>query len=103
MRARVLYAKGRRPSFRLSNGTFADCDPLDMYAYHVIAHAQQGAVGCIRLVPLADATECITKEIVGTTLFNKALGDLGVSRCLAAECSRWIVAPETRTPCRACA
>jgi N-acyl-L-homoserine lactone synthetase len=98
IRGRVLYAEGRRPSFRLWNGTFADCDPLDMHAYHVIAREPTGTVvGCIRLVPLTDATECITEEIVGKTLFNKALDELGVSRSLAAECSRWIVVRELRS------
>lgn len=97
MRGRVLYAEGRRPSFPLSKGTLADWDAIDaQHAYLLFSRAPTGAVGCIRLVPLADGTECVTEEIVGKTLFIKALEDLGVSRCQAAECGRWVVVPEYR-------
>lgn len=96
MRGRVLYSQGRRPAFRLSNGAFSDWNELDVLAYHLIARTQMEVVGCIRLVPLGSAPKCITEELVGKSLFNKALQNLQVSRDEAAECGRWIVVPEHR-------
>lgn len=96
MRGRVLYAGGRRPTFRLANGQFADPDPLDVYAYHLVAYAATESVGCIRLVPLADTPECFSEEIVGHQLFAQALVTLQVTRPQAAECGRWLVVPEYR-------
>lgn len=96
MRGRVLYAQGRRPAFRLANGCFADPDPLDVYAYHLVAYAATGPVGCIRLIPLADLTECFSEHLVGHQPFAQALDALQVTRPQAAECGRWMVVPEYR-------
>ena len=96
MRGRVLYAEGRRPAFRLANGRFADPDPLDVYAYHLVAYAATGAVGCIRLVPLADLPECFSEHLVGHQAFAQALDALQMTRPQAVEGGRWMVVPEYR-------
>ncbi len=96
MRGRVLYAEGRRPAFRLANGDFADPDPFDVYAYHLVAYAATGAVGCIRLVPLVDLPECFSEHLVGHAPFAQALSALQVTRQQAAECGRWMVVPDYR-------
>ena len=93
MRGRVLYAEGRRPAFRLANGRFADPDPLDVYAYHLVAYAATGAVGCIRLVPLADLPECFSEHLVGHQAFAQALDALQMTRPQAVEGGRWMVVP----------
>jgi hypothetical protein len=66
MRARVLYDGGRRPSFRLLDGTFEDRDAHDEFAYHLIARASMHAIGSIRLVPLDTPVGSVTEEAVGT-------------------------------------
>jgi hypothetical protein len=96
MRGRLLYAEGRRPAFRLSNGKFADDDGLDRYAYHLLAYAATGLVGCGRLVSLATVARCVTETLVGSQPLHNALLALNVSRHQAAECGRWVVAPEYR-------
>ena len=96
MRGRLLYAGGRRPTFRLSNGKFADDDALDCYAYHLLAYAAAGLVGCVRLVSLASDARCVTETLVGSQPLHNALLALNVSRHQAAECGRWLVAPEYR-------
>jgi hypothetical protein len=96
MRGRLLYADGRRPAFRLSNGKFADDDALDRYGYHLLAYAATGLVGCARLVPLAAGARCVTESLVGSQPLHNALLALNVSRHQAAECGRWLVAPEYR-------
>jgi hypothetical protein len=96
MRGRLLYAEGRRPAFRLANGNFADDDALDRGAYHLLAYAATGLVGCVRLVPLATVAQCGTETLVGSQPWQNALLALHVSRHQVAECGRWIVAPEYR-------
>jgi hypothetical protein len=96
MRARVLYDGGRRPSFRLLDGTFEDRDAHDEFAYHLIARASMHAIGSIRLVPLDTPVGSVTEEAVGTRPFSNALARMRVQRQHAAECGRWIVAPEWR-------
>lgn len=96
LRGRLLYAEGRRPAFRLADGKFADQDALDRNAYHLLAYAATGLVGCIRLVPLAAVARCVTETLVGSQPFQHALLALNVARHQAAECGRWMVAPEYR-------
>ena len=40
LRGRVLYESGRRPGFRRTDGRFADPDPRDMHAYHILARLE---------------------------------------------------------------
>lgn len=96
MRGRLLYAEGRRPTFCLSNGKFADDDALDRDAYHLLAYAATGLVGCVRLLSLAAIARCMTETLVGSQPLRDALLALNVSRHQAAECGRWMVAPEYR-------
>jgi hypothetical protein len=86
MRGRLLYAEGRRPAFRLSNGKFADDDGLDRYAYHLLAHAPSGLVGCGRLVSLAAVAKCATETLVGSQPLDNALLAANVSRHQAGRC-----------------
>ncbi|MEZ4867836.1 MAG: GNAT family N-acyltransferase [Caldilineaceae bacterium] len=97
MRGRLLYAEGRRPAFRRANGEFADEDALDRDAYHLLAYAATGLVGCVRLVPLAAVARCVTETLTGSQPFHNALLALNASHHQAAECGRWIVAPDYRS------
>jgi hypothetical protein len=96
MRGRVLFEEGRRPRFRLPSGTFADDDPLDRYAYHLIARASTRPIGCIRLVPLDVDATCVSEELVGESLLSGSLDLVRVRRRDAAECGRWIVPSQHR-------
>jgi hypothetical protein len=96
MRARVLYEEGRRPSFRLVDGTFADRDGHDEFAYHLIARASSQAIGSIRLVPLHTPARSVTEEAAGPQAFSDALARMRVQAEEAAECGRWVVVPDWR-------
>lgn len=98
MRGRVLYDGGRRPAFRLADGSFADPDPLDAYAYHLLARPSACLVGCCRVVPLASAQPCGTESLLGRERFNRLLLEIGATRAHTGEASRWIVVPEHRGP-----
>lgn len=96
MRGHLLYADGRRPAFRRSNGRFADDDSLDRDAYHLLAYAGTDLVGCARLAPLGSVARCVTETLVGSQPLHDALLALQVSRHQAAECGRWMVVPAYR-------
>jgi hypothetical protein len=96
MRGRVLFDGGRRAAFQLGDGNFADPDPLDAYAYHALAQAPTGLVGCIRYLPLADAPTCGTELVLGRERFEKLLCELGTTRERTGEIGRWMVVPEHR-------
>ena len=91
LRGRVLYENGRRPAFRLPTGRFADPDPLDQQAYHIIARNCGKAIGCIRNVPLTEDVTCVTERLLGQKQFAAMLATFGVERKGAVECGRWIV------------
>jgi GNAT acetyltransferase-like protein len=96
LRGRVLYENGRRPAFRLPTGHFADPDPLDQQAYHVVAQNCGKAIGCVRNVPITEDVTCITEQLLGRTRFAEMLSAFGVERKSAVECGRWIVEPDFR-------
>ena len=95
MRGRVLYDEGRRPFFRLPNGSFYDSDPADLHAYHVIARSQGRAVGSARVLPLAVELSFISFTI-GIERFEHILRDLGTTWEHACEAARWAVVREWR-------
>lgn len=96
MRGRVLYNGGHRPDFLLVDGNFADPDPLDAYAYHLLARSSGCLVGCCRVVPLASAPSCITESLLGHQRLDRLLLEIGTTRAQTGEVSRWIVVPEYR-------
>ncbi len=92
LRGRVLYDNGRRPAFRLPTGRFADPDPLDRHAYHVIARNDGNTVvGCVRNIPVTNGITCLTERLLGERQFAKMLNTFGVKRKNAVESSRWMV------------
>ena len=97
LRGRVLYDNGRRPAFRLPSGRFADSDPLDRHAYHIIARNDGNSVGCVRNVPGTEDVTFITERLLGERRFAEMLAAFGVERKAAVECSRWMVDPEFRS------
>src|SRR5215204_2326985 len=97
LRGRVLYENGRRPAFRLPTGRFADPDPLDPYAYHIIARNDGNSIGCVRNVPVIQGVTCLTERLLGKMQFSEMLAALGVERTGAVESSRWMVDPNFRS------
>ena len=96
MRGRVLYDRGRRPSFLKANGNFEDVDEFDLNAYHVIALSKGRPVGCARLVPLASIQSGVVSSAIGEELITTLLHELGTTRERVCEASRWVVVPEFR-------
>ncbi|HEY9834607.1 MAG TPA: GNAT family N-acyltransferase [Stenomitos sp.] len=96
MRGRVLFDGGRRPGFQLADGTFADLDPLDTHAYHLLVRSSVSLVGCTRVAPLINAPTCITESFLGCEEFTRLLLTLGSTRAETAEGSRWMVVPDYR-------
>jgi hypothetical protein len=95
MRARVMYDEGRRPFFRLDDGSFDDPDPVDLYAYHIVARAWDRPVGYARVVPLATEGGFVSSTI-GADRLNRILRDLGTTRERSCEAARWAVVPGWR-------
>lgn len=96
LRGRVLYDNGRRPGFRLPSGHFADADPLDRHAFHIIARKDGNPVGCVRNVPVTEGVTCLTERLLGERQFAEMLAAFGVKRKAAVESSRWMVDPDFR-------
>jgi hypothetical protein len=95
-RGRVLYDGGRRPRFRDADGSFADPDPADGDAYHVVASAGDDIVGCFRVIPLARSSSGLCERLLGTDELEGVLDRLGVEREEAAEGGGWAVDPAYR-------
>ena len=53
LRGAAFFDNGRRPRFKTDDGCYADADPIDVYAWHVLAYAGDSLVGCVRVYPLA--------------------------------------------------
>ena len=96
LRGFVLYDNGRRPQFRTAQGNFADRDPLDLLAYHVLGRFGDRLVGCIRFVPLAVPVPCLTEQVLGRQRFELMLRRLDSSRNTTADVGRWVVHPDFR-------
>lgn len=96
MRGAVLYNRGGRPSFRLSDGSFDDPDPADLEAYHIVAHQFGRPIGCARVMPLTDGRPCAISSTVGEELFDAILSQARTTRARTCEASRWIVLPDCR-------
>jgi len=99
LRGAVFFDNGRRPHFRTGDGRYADSDPIDFHAWHVLAYAGDSLVGCVRVYPLAGGggPPCLTETLLGEEQFSEMLRRLGKQRENAIEIGRWVVDPALRT------
>ncbi|MGA2848808.1 MAG: GNAT family N-acyltransferase [Terracidiphilus sp.] len=97
LRGAALFENGRRPHFRTREGRYADSDPIDLHAWHLLAYAGDSLVGCVRIYPLAvEGPPCLTELLLGEAHFLRMLHDMGRHRDNAIEIGRWVVDPALR-------
>jgi Acetyltransferase (GNAT) domain len=97
LRGAALFENGRRPKFKTGDGCYQDSDPIDPYAWHVLAYFGDRLVGCVRVYPLAgNGLPCLTETLLGERQFRKTLLGLGRHRNNAIEIGRWVVDPALR-------
>jgi hypothetical protein len=97
LRGAAFFDNGRRPHFNIGDGRYADCDPIDLHAWHILAYAGDSLVGCVRVYPLAEiGPQCLTETLLGEEQFAEMLLRLGKHRNNAFEIGRWVVAPALR-------
>jgi hypothetical protein len=97
LRGAALFENGRRPHFRTSNGNYADSDPIDLRAWHLLAYAGGNLAGCVRIYPLAvEGPPCLTELLLGEAQFSRMLREMGRHRGNAIEIGRWVVDPTLR-------
>jgi N-acyl-L-homoserine lactone synthetase len=92
-RARVLFDEGRRPSFRKVEGTYADADPLDAFAFHVVVRSEGEIIGCIRANPTSVEPPSSMAALLGPALLAHVLSSLRVDRSDCWDGGRWAVDP----------
>jgi Acetyltransferase (GNAT) domain len=99
LRGAALFDNGRRPKFKTGDGCCTDSDPIDPYAWHVLAYLGERLVGCVRVYPLAgNELPCLTETLLGEKQFRETLLSLGRHRRHAIEIGRWVVDPALRAP-----
>lgn len=97
LRGTVLFDDGRRPRFRRLGGGYDDPDPIDFYAWHMLAYHRSALVGCVRVYPITeDGPPSLTESILGTDKFTRMLASLGRQREQVIEIGRWVVDPAFR-------
>jgi hypothetical protein len=97
LRGKVLFDHGRRPHFMTSEGQYADPDPIDLHAWHILAYAGDVLVGCVRVYPLAaGGPPCLTETLLGAGQFSQMLRNMGKHRYDTIEIGRWVVDPALR-------
>lgn len=97
LRGSVLFYNGRRRHFRTEDGRFFDADPIDLFAYHILAYDWRILAGCVRVYRLAsDGPACLTERLLGEKTFSEILHKLRVQRTKIIEIGRWIVHPAYR-------
>jgi hypothetical protein len=97
LRGAALFDNGRRPKFKTGDGCYKDSDPIDPYAWHVLAYFGDSLVGCVRVYPLAgNRLPCLTETLLGEKQFLETLHSLGRHRNNAIEIGRWVVDPALR-------
>ncbi len=97
LRGATLFESGRRPKFKTGDGCYQDSDPIDPYAWHVLAYLGDRLVGCVRVYPLAgNRLPCLTETLLGEKQFRETLLGLGRHRDNAIEIGRWVVDPALR-------
>jgi predicted GNAT family N-acyltransferase len=97
LRGSVLWAGGRRPSFRRRDGGFFDTDSIDYHAWHVLGFAGERLAACGRLIPVSERCPGLVEQYIGTPRLAALSAEFGVPRHRIAEAGRWIVAPEHRS------
>jgi hypothetical protein len=71
LRGSVLFDNGRRRHFRTEDGRFFDADPIDLFAYHILAYDGTILAGCVRVYRLAsDGPACLTEKLLGEKTFS---------------------------------
>src|SRR5271165_1762034 len=78
LRGSVLFDNGRRRHFRTEEDRFFDADPIDLYAYHILAYDAMRLVGCVRVYSLvSNGFSCVTEQILclAATTFALAVLD----------------------------
>jgi hypothetical protein len=99
LRGAALFDNGRRPHFRTDDGCYADSDPIDPHAWHVLAYAGESLVGCVRVYALAGGgPRCLTETLLGDEQFSRMLCRIGRDRDNVIEIGRWVVDPTFRIP-----
>jgi hypothetical protein len=97
LRGAAFFDHGRRPKFKIADGCFRDADPIDPYAWHVLAYFGDRLAGCVRIYPLAgNSLPCLTETLLGEQQFRETLLCLGRHRNNAIEIGRWVVDPALR-------
>jgi hypothetical protein len=97
LRGAAFFDHGRRPKFQTADGCFRDSDPIDLYAWHVLAYLGGRLAGCVRIYPLAgNSLSCLTETLLGEKQFREILLCLGRHRNNAIEIGRWVVDPALR-------
>jgi hypothetical protein len=97
LRGAALFDNGRRPKFKTGDGCYADSDPIDLDAWHVLAYAGDSLAGCVRVYPLAgNSPPCLTETLLGEKQFRETLLKLGSHRNDTIEIGRWVVDPVLR-------
>jgi hypothetical protein len=80
-----------------SEGHYADSDPIDLHAWHILAYAGEALVGCVRVYPLAGGgPPCLTETLLGAERFSQMLRKMGKHRYDTIEIGRWVVDPALR-------
>jgi hypothetical protein len=98
LRGAAFFDNGRRPHFKTSEGSYADSDPIDLHAWHLLAYAGDHLVGCVRVYPLAEGgPSCLTEMLLGEEQFSQILRDMGRHRHNTIEIGRWVVDPALRS------
>ena len=98
LRGFVLFDNGRRRHFETEGGHFLDADPIDPFAYHILAYDRTILAGCVRVYRLvSDGPACVTEKLLGEKAFLEMLRRLKVQRTETIEVGRWIVHPAYRS------
>jgi Acetyltransferase (GNAT) domain len=97
LRGAVFFDNGRRPRFQRAAGGYHDPDPIDPYAWHVLAYHGSSLAGCVRVYPLNESgPPCLTESLLGREQFARMLGSFGRKREHVIEIGRWVVDPAFR-------
>ena len=96
VRGLVLFDHGRRPAFRLTDGTFADPDPLDAAAHHIVFRLEERMVACARIALLSDVASGTIAALIGQRRFEEILNGIGTTTAETCEGARWTVVPDCR-------
>jgi hypothetical protein len=91
LRGKALFDRGRRPAFQTQEGVFLDPDPIDFYAFHILACDGEKLVGCVRVYRFdRDGPACIVEKILGGTKYRQLFGQASE----IVEIGRWVIDPE---------